>query len=227
MTEREQAPAAWARMCPSEFVTRNTRLRTVPLLPEIQLHVADEMFPLWQLTEEQLTNSGLPPPFWAFAWAGGQALARYILDTPAVVVGKRVLDFAAGSGLVGIAAAQAGAAHVTCTDVDEIAVAACALNAAHNQAAIETSTEDWIGYPLNDFDVVLAGDIFYERSMADNVEVWLRKERGMGSDVLIGDPGRSYLPKEGLSEVARYCVTTSRELEDSEFRKTMVWRLAP
>ena len=211
---------------PEQFVQNNTGILTTPLLPEIALHLAAEMFPLWQLTEAELTDTGLPPPFWAFAWAGGQAVARYVFDTPSVVEGKRVLDFASGSGLVAIAAALAGARDVLAVDIDPIAVAACRLNAKNNKVAVRTDADNWIGRRLDGFDVVLAGDVFYERPMADEVHQWLRQERARGIDVLIGDPGRTYLPKHGFREVARYCVTTTRELEDTEFRRTIVWRFA-
>ncbi len=228
MGNEGQAPVDTRRALtdPRRFVEENTGILTLPLLPEIPLHLAAEMFPLWQLTEAELTDTGLPPPFWAFAWAGGQAVARYVLDTPDVVRNKRVLDFATGCGLIGIAAARAGAREVTAVDIDPIAVAASGLNAERNGVAIHAEKADWIGRPLDDFDVVVAGDVFYERPMADDVQEWLKGESARGLDVIIGDPGRTYLPKDGLVEIARYCVATTRELEDTEVRRTLVWRFA-
>ncbi|MEP9366080.1 50S ribosomal protein L11 methyltransferase [Xanthobacter sp. VNH20] len=200
-----------------------TRLRPVPLVPELSLHVADEAVPLWQRTEEELGAMGLPPPFWAFAWAGGQALARHVLDHPQLVAGRRVLDFASGSGLVGIAAARAGAAHVSCADIDAYALAAIALNAAANGVAVEVRGTDLIGTDAG-WETVLAGDICYERDLAERVFAWLKALSRRGAIVLIGDPGRSYLPKAELEQVAEYSVPVTRELEDAEIKHTCVWR---
>jgi predicted nicotinamide N-methyase len=211
---------------PAGFVRANTAIETAPLIPEIRLHLATEVVPLWQSTEQELAEAGLPPPFWAFAWAGGQALARYLLDHPEQVAGRRVLDFAAGSGLQGIAAARAGAARVEACEIDDFASAAIGLNAALNGADIELAEGDLVGRANPGWDLVLAGDVFYEGPMATRVEAWLRALAAAGTEVLIGDPGRSYLPKAGLERVIAYSVKTSRELEDTDVRNAVVWRLA-
>jgi predicted nicotinamide N-methyase len=208
------------------FVRENTRLRPVPLVPEISLHVADEAVPLWHKTEEELGALGLPPPFWAFAWAGGQALARYVLDHPALVAGKRVLDFAAGSGLVAIAAAKSGAGTVAASDIDGFAVAAIELNAEANGAAIGALGADVVGRD-DGWDTVLAADVCYERDMAGAVFDWLASLAARGADIRIGDPGRVYLPKARLERIAEYYVPVTRELEDAEIKNTGVWRLLP
>ncbi len=209
---------------PEAFVRAETRVLPVPYAPEIRLHLADEAIPLWEKTEEQLAEVGLPPPFWAFAWAGGQALARYILDTPDIVRGKRVLDFASGSGLCGIAAAMAGASRVEAADIDAFAVAAIGLNAQENGVAIEVLHTDLIGTDAG-WDVVFAGDIFYERDTAARVFGWLDGLHKRGVMVLIGDPGRSYLPKDRLEAIAEYQVPVTRVLEDSDVKKSSVWRI--
>ncbi|MCZ8107364.1 MAG: 50S ribosomal protein L11 methyltransferase, partial [Burkholderiales bacterium] len=179
------------------FVRSNTRLLAVPHAPEILLHVADEATPLWTKTEDELGEMGLPPPFWAFAWAGGQALARHLLDHPGLVAGRSVLDFASGSGLAGIAAARAGAATVAATDIDAFAVAAIAINAEANGVSLIVAQADVIGSDEG-WDVVLAGDVFYERDMAARVSDWLGALARRGAVVLVGDPGRSYLPRERM-----------------------------
>jgi predicted nicotinamide N-methyase len=208
------------------FVRANTRLRPVPLVPEILLHVADEAVPLWQKTEEELGELGLSAPFWAFAWAGGQALARYILDNPALVAGKRVLDFASGSGLVAIAAAKSGARAVEACEIDAFAVTAIALNAEANGANVQAILSDLIGRDEG-WDVVLAADVCYEREMAARALDWLASLAARGAEVRIGDPGRTYLPKERLERIAEYRVPVTRELEDGEIKNTGVWRLLP
>lgn len=207
------------------FIRAHTRLLPVPHAPEISLHVAEEATELWQKTEEELATIGLPPPFWAFAWAGGQALARYILDHPEVVQAKRVLDFASGSGLVAIAAAKAGAADVAAADIDAFAAAAIGLNAEANGASVTPRHEDLIGRDEG-WETVLAGDICYERALAGQVIDWLSALSKRGATVLIGDPGRSYLPKDRLVEVATYQVPVTRALEDAEIKKSSVWMLA-
>lgn len=204
------------------FILRETRLLPVPHAPEIRLHVADEATELWSRTEEELGAIGLSPPFWAFAWAGGQALARWVLDHPAHVTGSRVLDFASGSGMVGIAAAKAGAASVECVDIDRFAIAAISLNAAANEVALSPRLEDLIGADEG-WDTVLAGDICYERELAGLVINWLDRLSRRGAMVLIGDPGRSYLPKERLEALATYAVPVTRDLEDGEIKRTSVW----
>jgi len=212
---------------PARFVRENTRANTAPLIPEVTLHLADEMVPLWHLTEAELEATGLAPPFWAFAWAGGQAVTRYILDHPETVAGKRVLDFASGSGLGAIAAMQAGAAHVLASDVDPLACAATTMNAEANGVAVEVTTEDLVGQMDLAVDVILAGDICYEQPLAGQVEAWLKTLARTGKLVLLGDPGRTYLPRSGMEEVATYAVQTTRELEDSDVRRTTVWRVLP
>ena len=205
------------------FIRAHTRLLPVPHAPEITLHLADEATELWQKTEEGLGEIGLPPPFWAFAWAGGQALARYLLDHPAVVAGKRVLDFASGSGLVAIAAAKAGAAFVKARDIDAFAVAAIQLNAAANGVAIDARCENVVGADES-WDAIFAGDICYERDMAGRTVAWLASLHARGATVLIGDPGRSYLPRQTLEPIATYEVPVTRTLEDAEIKTTHVWR---
>jgi predicted nicotinamide N-methyase len=204
------------------FVRAHTRLLPVPHAPEIVLHVADEATALWEKTEEELGAMGLPPPFWAFAWAGGQALARYVLDHPAVVTGQRVLDFASGSGLVAVAAARAGAARVEACDIDAFAAAAIAVNAEANGVALTVRQEVLVGVDEG-WDCVLAGDICYERDLAAAVTDWLSRLAARGATVLIGDPGRSYLARERLEPIATYEVPVTRALEDNEIKRTSVW----
>ena len=208
---------------PVAFILAETRLRPVPHAPEIALHVADEATELWQKTEEELGEIGLPPPFWAFAWAGGQALARYILDHPETVRGRRVLDFASGSGLVAIAAMKAGAAEVTACDIDPFAIAAIGVNAQANGVAVTPLAADIVGQD-GGWDTVLAGDICYEHDLAARVTEWLLALSNRGATVLIGDPGRSYLPKDRLENLAVYEVPVTRTLEDSDIKKSSVWR---
>ena len=210
------------------FIRANTRLRPVPHVPEISLFVADEAVPLWQKTEEELGEMGLPPPFWAFAWAGGQALARYVLDYPEIVRGKRVLDLASGSGLVAIAAMKAGAEEVIANDIDEFTAAAIELNAGENCVSIRWETLDRLGDDASPetFGTVLAGDIFYERDTAARALSFLQRMRAQGANVLVGDPGRSYLPKDKMTALAEYEVHVIRDLEDAESKRTKVWALA-
>lgn len=208
---------------PAGFIRAETRLRPVPLVPEVSLHVADEAVPIWHRTEEELGEMGLPPPFWAFAWAGGQALARHVLDHPETVRGRRVLDFASGSGLVGIAAMQAGALSATCADIDPFAVAAIALNGEANGVALCPVQDDLIGQD-GGWDTVLAGDIAYEKDLSERVFAWLLALAARGATVLIGDPGRTYLPKDRLERLAEYSVPVTRDLEDMEIKRTAVWR---
>ncbi|CAA2159866.1 Ribosomal protein L11 methyltransferase [Methylobacterium brachiatum] len=208
------------------FIQAHTRLLPVPYAPEIQLHVADEATELWQKTEDELQEIGLPPPFWAFAWAGGQALARYILDNVEVANGRRVVDFASGSGLVAIAAARAGAQSVVASDLDPFAVAAIGINAAANGVAaqIQPVSSDLLG-TVPEADLVLAADVFYERDLAGAVTAWLTELQARGRTVLIGDPGRTYLPRARLECLATYAVPVSRALEDAEIKQSHVWRL--
>ena len=210
------------------FIRANTRLTPVPQVPEISLYVADESVPIWLKTEEELEQIGLPPPYWAFAWAGGQALARYVLDNARIVAGKRVLDLAAGSGLVAIAAAKAGAAPVTAIDVDAFSEAAIALNGAANDVYVDVTILDILDHPAPAeprHDVILVGDLFYERDTAARALAFLERHAAIGTRVLIGDPGRTYLPSERLTRLAEYSVPVTRELEDLEIKRTTVWEL--
>ncbi len=210
---------------PKAFIRAWTVIGPPPLVPELSLHLAGPVTPLWEATEKTLEQTGLPPPYWAFAWPGGQALARYVLDHPGAVANKTVLDFAAGCGIAGIAAAKAGAARVAASDLDEFARAAIALNAELNGVAVEASARDFAAGCGAGFDVILAGDVCYERPMAERVWPWLKARAAAGASVLLADPGRAYLPKEGLQEVARYAVPTSLELEDRAERMTVVHRV--
>lgn len=207
------------------FILENTRIQPPPHTPELSLHLADEVTPIWRLTEEALAEIGLPPPFWAFAWAGGQALARYVLDHPDEVAGKRVVDFASGSGIVGIAAMRAGAGYVLATDIDPFCGAALAVNGELNGVRIDFTDQNLLDVPPPDVDVILAGDICYEKPLATQVMDWLAAAHVRGTRVLIGDPGRSYFPRVGLEKLAEYEVPTTRELEDREVKKTAVWTL--
>lgn len=207
----------------SAFVLRETRPQAPPLVPEVRLRLADEAMDLWQATEADLGKAGLPPPFWAFAWAGGQALARHVLDHPEIVRDARVLDFASGSGIVAIAAKRAGARHVVAADIDSYARAAILINAADNGLEVEASDVDYLDQGASGFDVVLAGDVFYERPMAARVEPFLRAAQARGTAVLFGDPGRAYLPAAGIAPLASYDVPVPRAIEDRDIRTTRVW----
>ena len=214
-------------MNPALFVRDNTAIVAPPLVPEIRLHLATEVAPIWLATEETLAQGAVPPPYWAFAWAGGQALARYLLDHPETVAGRAVLDFGAGSGLVAIAAAKAGAASVTAAEIDHFAAAAIAANAALNGVTIEVLTSDVLDGGKRYWKLVTAGDICYEQPMAERAMRWLRLLAGRGSTVLLGDPGRAHVPGDGLCELARYDVPTSHELEGRERCEGFVWRVLP
>lgn len=210
---------------PAAFILANTRLQSVPHAPEISLWLADEVTPIWRLTEEELGEMGLPPPFWAFAWAGGQGLARWLLDNPSEVAGKRVLDFAAGSGMVAIAAMKAGAAAAVCADIDPFCGAAMALNAEANGVAMGFTADDLLDGPAPEVDVICAGDVFYEQPMSGRVLDWLTEAAARGTRVIVGDPLRTYFPKSGFDLLAEYEVPTTRELEDSAVKRTRVWSL--
>ena len=210
---------------PAAFITANTRLQPVPHAPEISLWLADEVTPIWRLTEEELGEMGLPPPFWAFAWAGGQALARYLLDHPHEVAGRRMLDFAAGSGLVGVAAMKAGAAETLCADIDPFCEAAVQANASANGVRLDFTDRNLLEAEPPPVDVICAGDICYERPMTEAVLAWLERARARGTRVLIGDPGRTYFPRSGLEFLAEYRVPTTRELEDQEIKRSSVWAM--
>jgi predicted nicotinamide N-methyase len=208
---------------PALFIRDNTSPMAPPHVPEIRLNLASEAHELWLKTEEELAEIGLPPPFWAFAWAGGQGLARYVLDHPETVDGKRVVDFASGSGLLAIAAKMAGASLVRAADIDPWTKTAVALNADLNGVEIDFTGENLIGSEI-DADVLLAGDVFYDRDFAMALVPWFERLAAGGVTVLVGDPGRAYLPKERLSPCAVYEVPVTRALEDSEVKKTTVWR---
>ena len=205
------------------FIAAHARVLPVPHAPEIKLHLADEATELWEKTEEELGQIGLPPPFWAFAWAGGQALARYVLDHREIVAGKNVLDFAAGSGLVAIAAAMADAARVEACEIDEFAIDAIALNAELNRVHIVPRLGDIVGADEG-WDVVLAGDVSYQKNMAEAATDWLAGLAKRGAEVLIGDPGRTYLARDRLAPLAEYRVPVTRALEDTEIKRTAVYK---
>lgn len=209
------------------FIRANTKLLRPPLVPEVQLYLAEESLPIWEKTEEELGEMNVPPPYWAFAWAGGQALARYLLDNPQIVRGKRALDLGSGSGLAGIAAMKAGAASVLAADIDTMALAATGLNAAANAVAIEMMAGDLLAAdPPGTFDVILVGDLFYERELASRVLTFIETALHNGALILIGDPQRNYFPKGRFESAAEYNVPVTRELEDAEIRRTTVWRVS-
>ena len=214
------------------FIAANTALLPVPLTPSVTLHLADDETPLWRMGEEELADLGLPFPFWAFAWAGGQALARYCLDNPALLANKSVFDFASGSGLVAIAAAMAGAGPVTASDIDPFAVEAIALNATQNAVHVSTSAENWLAPANRDRlianppDLLLAGDVFYDAAMTRDVLALFKPLAAIGTNILVGDPSRAYLPKDCLVPLAHYRVPVTRALEDYEIRSTRVWQFA-
>jgi len=211
---------------PDAFIRANTEVEAPRLVPEIKLHLVHEITPIWEATEKEMNEADLAPPYWAFAWAGGQALARHVLDNPGIVAGRTVLDFAAGGGIAGIAARLAGAARVTAADIDPFAAAALALNAAVNGVSVEITTRDLIDADAA-WDVVLAGDICYEGPTAARAAAWFRRLAAAGVKVLIGDPGRTYLPKDGLEKITAYAVRTTREIEDTDLRNACVWQVLP
>jgi predicted nicotinamide N-methyase len=208
-----------------EMVRANTRLRSVALVPEIRLYQASEPIGVWQRTERAAGRTGLDPPFWAFAWAGGQALARYLLDHPEAVKDRRVIDIASGSGLVAIAAARAGAAAVTGYDIDPLAIAAIALNAAANGATVLAVQADVLDTGDLGPDVLLVADAFYERELARRVTRFAERGQARGAEVLIGDFGRAYLPRDRLTPLAAYDVPGLSALEDNDVKRTTIWEL--
>ena len=208
---------------PGAFIEAHTAKMAPPLVPEVQLHLAVETVEIWERTEEALGEMGLPPPFWAFAWAGGQALARYCLDHPEIVRGQSVLDFAAGGAVSGIAAAKAGARRILACELDRFAIAAAQANARANDVKLDTVLGDLVGRD-DGWDVVLAGDVFYEDGPAKRIGAWLETLSQRGATVLIGDPGRSFLPQDRLEKLAEYTVPVTRDLEDREVRQAKVWR---
>lgn len=213
---------------PVAFIQAETKIGTAPLVPELRLHLADAALPLWQATETVLAERDLPPPYWAFAWPGGQALARLLLDEPERARGRVVLDIGAGGGIAALAAAKAGAARVIAADIDRFAHAAMALNAALNGLALEPAgdvlAEDdpWLAQA----DLILIGDMCYEKPLADRIKTTMRAAAARGVEVLLADPGRAYKPTDGLIEIARHVVPTSLDLEDRTSRETVVWRVA-
>lgn len=207
------------------FITANTRLLAPPLIPEIQLHLAEESLAIWRQTEAELGEMNVPPPYWAFAWAGGQALARTLLDTPALVHGKSVLELGCGAGLAAIAALQSGARSVLAADIDRIALVASEMNGAANGVSLETTADDLLSGLPYPFDVILVGDLFYERQLADRVLALIELAAAAGTLILIGDPQRNYFPKGRFTQVAAYQVPVTRDLEDAEIKSTAVWRV--
>ena len=207
------------------FIRANTHPIAPPLVPEIVLHLTDDTVPLWQKAEEQLHQMNVPPPFWAFAWAGGQALARYVLDNAAVVAGRSVVDLGAGCGLSAIAASMAGARDVLAADVDPLSSHAIVLNAEANGTALRATTENLLEAPPSPADVLLIGDLFYERDLSDDVITWAAKLAANGALVLAGDPNRAFFPNSRFGKIAEYSVPVMPELEDTEFKTTAVWQL--
>lgn len=211
---------------PTAFVTAMTVPGSTPLLPEVRLHLAEEVIELWEETERHLQQLGVAPPFWAFAWPGGQALARYLLDHPATVQGRRVLDVAAGSGVAAIAAARAGAADVTATEIDPLAAAAISVNATANAVTVAVRCADVLAGSGEGADVVLVGDLCYERDLAARTTTFLERAAAGGALVLVGDPGRAYLPRERLQHLIAYEVPVLAGLEDRDTKSTTVYRMA-
>ncbi|WP_140983962.1 class I SAM-dependent methyltransferase [Asticcacaulis tiandongensis] len=207
------------------FIRHHTEALPVPALADIRLYQAHEVTGLWQMTEAELEAHNLPPPFWAFAWAGGQGLGLYIQDHPHIVRGKRVLDLACGSGLVGIVAAKCGAAEVTVNDIDPFTEAACALNAELNGVTLRFDGSDRLSDDIPEVDVILAGDIFYEKGMSSAMLTFLRRAHDKHIAIFLGDPHRSYLPREGLRREAHYEVATQTTIEDSPTKTVSIWSL--
>jgi predicted nicotinamide N-methyase len=207
------------------FILRHTRLRPVPGIEEIRLHLADEVLPLWHAVQVETGDPDAPLPFWAFAWAGGLAIARYLREHPETVAGLRVFDVGAGSGLCAIAALRAGASEATSADIDEIAIAAVQLNARANGRRIAVVRRDVLDEDPPDVDVILAGDCWYDAALAERVQLWLRRAHDQGIHVVIGDPGRRYLSTDELVERAAYDVRTTTVLEDLALKKGRVYVL--
>ncbi len=209
------------------FIAAHTTVAAAPLVPEIRLHLATEITPIWQASEAWLAQTGIEPPFWAFAWPGGQALARHVLDRPALVAGRRVLDFAAGCGIAAIACARAGAASVEAAEIDPLAIAAIGLNAALNEVSVEPLAQDLADGLIDGssrWDLILCGDVCYEAPMTRHILPWLRR-MAAATEVWVADPGRAYLPTAGLRSIGSYDVPTSLELEDRALRPTRLYRM--
>lgn len=214
---------------PDSFIRTYTALGTPAMVPELKLWLAAEYLPIWQATEDWLETQNVDPPYWAFCWPGGQAVARYLLGHPEMVRGKHVIDFAAGCGVASLAAARCGASRVIGNEIDPVAIAAMRLNAEANALTIETSDTDWLQGPPGspEADVVIAGDVCYEREMTARAMDWLRGHAAKGRLVLLGDPGRNYFTADRLEELARYDIPTSLQLENRGLRETTVWRVHP
>lgn len=210
---------------PRAFVLRHTRLRPVPGLEEIRLHLADEVLPLWHAMQLETGDPDAPLPYWAFAWSGGLAIGRHLRDHPQVVAGRRVFDLASGSGLCAVAALRAGAISAVAVDIDRFSIAAIEVNARANRHRVPTLLSDVLDDDPPDADVVLAGDCWYNAELAARVLPWLRRVQGAGIDILVGDPGRRYLPADTLTELARYDVRTTTELEDLDHKQGRVYTL--
>jgi len=212
---------------PEGFIRANTALAAPAMVPEFRLWLASEYVPIWQATEDWLERQNVDPPYWAFCWPGGQAIARYLLDTPNVARGRTAADFATGSGISSLAAARSGASRVLANDIDPMALAAVRLNAAENGLELATDGTDWLaeGAALPEAELVVAGDVCYEREMSARTIAWLRRNAAAGRTVLLGDPGRNYFAADGLEELARYAIPTSLQLENRGMRETVVWRV--
>jgi predicted nicotinamide N-methyase len=209
----------------AEFIQAHTAVISPPACPEMRLHLASEVTPLWEATEAYLEQHNIPPPYWAFPWVGGQALARYILDNPELVAGKAVLDFASGSGLVGIAAKMAGAASVLATDIDKVALIAIELNAQINKVDLEVSSRDVLDSEDCPWDLIVAGDVCYEKPMAEKTFAWLRRCSAHGAKAMMADPGRAYLPKTGLMRLAQMNIACSLDIEDKPNRDVAIYQI--
>jgi len=218
------SPVAATYEAASAFIQANTEISHPPACPEIKLWMATEVTPLWEATEQALLRVNLPPPYWAFCWAGGQALTRWVLDHPELVVGKRVLDFAAGSGVTALAAARLGADRVEAADIDPMACYAIRCNAELNGVKVEVLKDDVVGSECR-WDVVVAGDVCYEAPMTAHIWPWLVRMAAAGATVVMADPGRAYLPKTGLLKVGYYTVVTSLELEDRTTRDVVIYKI--
>ena len=212
-------------MTPKDFILAHTVAVSPPACPEMRLHLATEITPMWQATETYLDRHNVPPPYWAFPWVGGQALARHILDNPELVRGKAILDFASGSGLVAIAAMMAGAEKVLATDIDGVALAAIKLNAEINGVEVIASDEDVLDRDDCPWDLIVAGDVCYEKPMGEKVFAWLRRCSAGGATALMADPGRAYLPKTGLMRLAQMTIACSLELEDKTSRDVGIYQI--
>ena len=207
------------------FILENTTLTHPPLVPEIKLYLAEQSLPIWQKTQDELNEDNVPPPYWAFAWAGGQALARYLIDKPQAVRNKTVLDLGSGCGITALAARRSNAARVLASDIDQISGIAAQLNAAANNLVIDTTDQDILAQTPGDYGVLLVGDLFYERPLAERVMSYLEKAKKGGAMILAGDPQRTYFRPDRFSQLAQYQVQVSQELEDCEQKPTAVWQL--